>query len=80
MNQTIPKAAPKGILQAYGHVGDLCDAVGAIRVAATSELHELGGLLPDTAIAKLIEAHQALMASHREIEEALLLSRQGAAL
>lgn len=55
---------------AYAAVLDLSDAVGAIRVAAISGTHTLD--LPHEAVAHLVEAQQALLAAHREIEKTLL--------
>lgn len=65
----IPKSAPADLLTAYGRVLDLADAISAVRVAAQSHSHTLQ--LPDAAVAKLIEAHQALLAAHRSIEAEL---------
>jgi hypothetical protein len=52
---------------AYVAVGQLNDAIGAINVAAQSSTHPLE--LPAAAVARLVEARQALMAAHREIEK-----------
>lgn len=48
---------------------DLADATNAVRVAALSHTHTLQ--LPDVAVARLVEAHQALLAAHRAIEAEL---------
>ena len=65
----IPKAAPTSEGDAFGRVLDLAEAVAAIRIAAESETHPL--TLPAGAVAKITEAHQALLAAHRIIEEAI---------
>lgn len=64
------KTAPDTTLEAYGQVMDLFEAVGALRVAAMSQVHPL--TLPSEAITKLVEAQQALMAAHRIIEAAVM--------
>lgn len=66
----IPKAAPATAQDAYGRILDLADAVNALRVAGVSELHTLN--LPPAAVEKLMEAHQALLAAHREIEKSIV--------
>jgi hypothetical protein len=66
----IPMAAPTTTRDAYGRILDLASAVGALRVAASSELHSLK--LPPEAIVQLVEAHQALLAAHRAVEETLV--------
>lgn len=68
----ISKVAPTTVLEAYGRVLDLSDAVGGILTAALSDGHDL--TLPPAAVEKLREARQALMAAHREVEAALVPS------
>ena len=69
MSRSIPLAAPKSTIEAFGRVADLADAVGAIRVAGMSAQHTL--ILSPEISAFLQEAHQALLAAHREIETVL---------
>ena len=61
------KAAPSTTLEAYARVLDIAECVAALRTAGASELHPLG--LPAEALTKLVEAHQALLAAHRAIEQ-----------
>lgn len=64
------KAAPSTTLEAYARVLDIAECVAALRTAGASELHPLG--LPAEALTKLVEAHQALLAAHRAIEQVVL--------
>lgn len=69
-NTGISKAAPVTLLEAFGRVQDLADAISGLRIAAQSQMHPL--TLPDAAVQKLIEAHQAMLQVHRELEKALV--------
>ena len=72
-NSYIPKAAPETPVEAYRRLLDLVGAVGGLRIAAQSDTHplHLAGGLPEEAVRKIVEAHQALMAAHRIVEGAL---------
>lgn len=69
-SQGISKVAPETARETYGRVLDLAEAVAALRIAACSDLHPLD--LPEGAVARLVEAHQALLEAHRLIEAAIV--------
>jgi hypothetical protein len=70
---SIPKTPPVNVLDAYGRTLDLGAAVSGIIIAAMSEGQPL--TLPQSAIDHLREAHQALMAANRAIEDQLTARR-----